>query len=148
MAILLMIIAFEVAQQVPLNVSQTDAVSQLNRSKPDQPSPLFLFTDPNKDPDDLTVLVIAKYLQQHAIVDLRCVVATLGNQETRSKRAKFAKSVLEDLGLENARVAVGVSYPLEIKRADGSIDAKATEAREKDHDVFVETTLLRSNCRR
>ncbi len=146
MAILLMIIAFEVAQQVPLNASQTDAVSQLERSKPVQPCPLFLFTDPNKDPDDLSVMVIAKYLQQHAFVDLRCVVATLGNQEMRSKRAKFAKSVLDDLGLENTRVGVGARYAMEIKRADGTLDAKATEAREKDSGVFVETTLLRQSA--
>ena len=51
--------------------------------------------------------------------------------------------MLDDLGLENAKVGVGVDYGFEVHDATGAVDAKATEGRKKDHHVFLETPLLR-----
>ena len=109
--------------------------------RPPSPAPLFLFTDPNKDPDDLSVLVLASALQQQGFLDLRCVVTTLGDRQTRLRRARFAKDVLEDLGLEEVRVGAGLDYGLEVRDAEGAPDPKATEARQKDHQVYIESPL-------
>jgi len=59
---------------------QAAAVALLLDVRPPSPAPLFLFTDPNKDPDDLSVLVLASYLQEQGFVDLKCVVTTLGDR--------------------------------------------------------------------
>jgi ADP-ribose pyrophosphatase YjhB (NUDIX family)/inosine-uridine nucleoside N-ribohydrolase len=133
----------QTTHRVPLSPGQSLAILRLNRTRPEPPAPLFLFTDPNKDPDDLIVLVQTKYLQQQGFVDLRCVVTTLGDREMRTTRATFARSVLDDLGLENAKVGVGVDYGFEVHDATGAVDTKATEGRKKDHHVFLETPLLR-----
>lgn len=122
-----------------LSAAQARAVALLLGSRPADPAPLFLFTDPNKDPDDLSVLVLASELQGQGFVDLRCVVTTLGDRETRLKRARFAKDVLEDLGLEEAKVGVGVDYGIEVKDDDGTPDVEATEGRRKDHQVFIDS---------
>ena len=135
--------ATETTRRVPLSTGQSLAILLLNQVRPERPAPLFLFTDPNKDPDDLSVLVETKYLQEQGFVDLRCVVSTLGDHDVRTNAARFARSVLDDLGLENTRVGVGVDYGFEVKDANGAVDAKATAGREKDHRVFVETPLLR-----
>ena len=133
----------ESAERVPLSDGQARAVSLLRQVRPEQPAPLFLLTDPNKDPDDLSVLVETKYLQEQGFVDLRCAVTTLGDQEVRTTRAKFARSVLDELGLKHTRVGVGVNYEFAVIDAIGVVDVKITQGREKDHRVFVETPLLR-----
>lgn len=130
-------------QRVTLTAGQARAIELLCKSRPEKPAPLFLFTDPNKDPDDLSVLVEARYLQEQGFVDLRCAVTTLGNRDVRTIRAKFTRSVLDDLGLHRAQVGVGVDYGFDVKDATGAVDVKATAGREKDHRVFVETPLLR-----
>ena len=129
-------------QRVHLTAEQTAAVELLARSRPVKPAPLFIFTDPNKDPDDLSVLIVTKALQQRGFVDLRCVVATLGTREIRKTRAMFTRCVLDELKLGSAKVGVGVDYDIEVRDADGQINFKATERRRKDHQVFVQTPLL------
>jgi hypothetical protein len=103
-----------------------------------KPAPLFLFTDPNRDPDDLSVLVATKYLQEQGFVELRCVLTTLGDQETRIRRARFVSGVLDGLGLKRVKVGVGGDYSFEVRDATGALDVKATEGRKKDHQVFIE----------
>ncbi|MGV2341837.1 MAG UNVERIFIED_CONTAM: hypothetical protein LVR18_50360 [Planctomycetaceae bacterium] len=125
---------------------QAQAVSLLQKVRPQQPAPLFILTDPNKDPDDLSVLVETKYLEEHGFVQLRCVVATLGDRQVRTTRAKFARSVLDELGLKHTRVGVGRDYEFAVKDAQGLVDAKVTQGREKDHAVFVESPLLRPDA--
>ena len=132
--------------RVPLSPAQAQAVALLQKVRPPQPAPLFILTDPNKDPDDLSVLVETKYLEEHGFVHLRCVVATLGDQQVRTTRAKFARSVLDELGLKHTRVGVGTDYEFAVKDAQGLVDAKVTQGREKDHAVFVETPLLRPDA--
>ena len=58
----------QTTHRVPLSPGQSPAILRLNQTRPEPPSPLFLFTDPNKDPDDLIVLVQSKYLQQQGFV--------------------------------------------------------------------------------
>ena len=135
-------LASDSTNRVRLSAGQAHAIALLQQARPRMPAPLFLFTDPNKDPDDLSVLIEIKYLQEHGFLDLRCALTTLGDREVRTMRAKFTRSVLDVLGLDNASVGVGVDYPFEVKDAQGKVDAKATLGREKDHRVFVETTLL------
>ena len=127
---------------VPLSAGQAHAIRLLQQARPGKPAPLFLLTDPNKDPDDLNVLVEIKYLQEHGFLDLRCVLVTLGDREVRTTRAKFVRSVLDILGLDNATVGVGVDYPFEVRDAHGIVDVKATLGRQKDHRVFMDTRLL------
>ncbi len=136
----------QAAERVPLSAGQARAISLLQRVRPQQPAPLVLLTDPNKDPDDLSVLVETKYLQEHGFVDLRCVVTTLGDEDVRTIRARFARSVLDELGLTHTRVGVGGNYELAVRDANGAEDAKVTQGREKDHRVFVETPLLRPDA--
>lgn len=128
--------------RVSLSAGETQALSLLNSVRPGSPSPVFLFTDPNKDPDDLNVLVESKYLQQHGFIDLKAVVTTLGNRNVRTIRAKFSRSVLDQLGLNAARVGVGVDYGFEVVDESGTVDEKVTAGREHDHAVFLETPLL------
>jgi ADP-ribose pyrophosphatase YjhB (NUDIX family)/inosine-uridine nucleoside N-ribohydrolase len=127
--------------RVQLSEGETRAIARLRQLKPPQPAPLFLFTDPNKDPDDLSVLVITKYLHEQGFIDLRCAITTLGNQDTRRRRAEFTKTVLDSLGQEGVSVGVGEDYSFEVKDANGVVDAIATEGRMKDHQVFIEPSL-------
>ncbi len=136
----------ESGHRVQLSAGQASAIAQLGQVAPQTPAPLFLFTDPNKDPDDLSVLVITKYLQQQGFVDLRCVLTTLGNRDTRVRRAEFASSVLDLLGLSSVRVGVGQDYDFAVQDAAGELDVKATEGRKQDHQVFIETPLLQQRA--
>ena len=133
-------------KRVPLTVGQERAISQLRLEIPENPAPLFLFTDVNRDPDDLSVLILVSYLQKNGFLDLRCAVTTLGDRGTRVKRAKFAKGVLSDLGLQDVVVGVGIDYGIAIAGEDGNIDEKATAGRKKDHNVFIETPLFKANA--
>ncbi len=128
-----------VSPPITLAADQARAVGFLLDVRPQAPAPLFLFTDPNKDPDDLSVLVLAAELAEQGFIDVRCVVTTLGDRETRLRRARFAKDVLEGLGLDGVEVGVGGDYDFEVKGADGKLDLLATEARRKDHQVFIDT---------
>jgi inosine-uridine nucleoside N-ribohydrolase len=132
--------------RVPLALGQNIAVLKLQQARPISPVPLFLATDPNKDPDDLIALVHANYLQRQGFVDLRCVVTTLGDREMRTTRARFAKSVLDDLGLGKVKVGVGVDYSFEVYDKSGAVDVQAAAGRKKDHQVFLETPLLREQA--
>ncbi|MCA9064378.1 MAG: nucleoside hydrolase, partial [Planctomycetaceae bacterium] len=124
-----------------MSEGQAESISLLNRVRPDRPKPLFLLTDPNKDPDDLCALVLIRSLQEQRFVDLRCVLVTLGDLTMRTRRARFARSVLSALGLQDIPVGVGIDYIVEVRDAHGNIDSAATEKRRVEHQVFVETSL-------
>ncbi len=127
---------------VALTAGQTRALALLAAHRPDKPAPLFLFTDPNKDPDDLSVMIGLKFLAEQGFVELKSAVTTLGDADTRTTRALFAKTVFDELGMPGVKVGVGVDYALEVRDATGKIDEKATNARTKDHVKFMETPLL------
>ena len=128
---------------VQLTSGQARAIELLEEVRPPSPQRVFLFTDPNKDPDDLCVLIETKYLQEAGFVDLRCVITTLGDREVRTKRGQFTRSVLKALGIEKTRVGIGVDYDVEVKADDGAVDLAATAGRRADHQVFMDTPLLR-----
>lgn len=134
------------ASRVSLTSGQAGATLLLDQVRPEKTVPLFLFTDPNKDPDDLSVLVVTRFLQEHRLVDLRCVVTTLGDRSTRRIRARFARCVLDDLRLQTVKVGVGVDYDLDVKDSEGVVDVKASEGRQKDHRIFIDTPLLCTNA--
>lgn len=88
---------------------------ELEEKKTSIPSPsqkLLLVSDPNKDPDDVVVYVMASWLAKHGFIDIGAVVTTLGDEEVRSKRAQFAKSVFAELGQPEVPVLVGKDYPM------------------------------------
>jgi hypothetical protein len=109
-----------VSPPITLAADQARAVGFLLDVRPQAPAPLFLFTDPNKDPDDLSVLVLAAELAEQGFVDIRCVVTTLGDREMRLRRARFAKDVLEGLGLDGVKVGLGGDYGFEVKDTGGA----------------------------
>ena len=118
-----------------LSAGERQALVRLRERRPPTPAPLFLITDPNKDPDDLVVLVLLRALSAEGWIDPRCVIATLGNRDTRRARAEFARAVLDSLGLGHVRVGVGRDYDQDVRDADGGIDEAATAARRRDHAV-------------
>ncbi|BCX46894.1 type III effector [Haloferula helveola] len=128
-----------VQTRASLTEGQSKVLEDLLGKKPAKPAPLFLFTDPNKDPDDLNTLVMLDWLDRQGFVDLRCVVTTLGGFETRERRAKFALWALRNLELEGVKVGIGSDYDIEVRDESGSLNVKATESRKKDHNGFNAT---------
>lgn len=71
---------------------------------------VVLISDPNSDPDDLVSFVLMADFIKNKQVSLKALIITLGNLETRIKRAKFAKGVFSCLGLDDIKVGVGCDY--------------------------------------
>lgn len=123
------------------STGERQALLRLRERRPPTPAPLFLITDPDKDPDDLVVLVLLRALRAEGLIDPRCVIATLGNRDTRRARAEFARAVLDSLGLGHVSVGVGRDYDQDVRDADGRIDEAATAARRRDHAVRLSRDL-------
>ena len=137
--------ASEAGHRVILSADESQAIDRLHQTRPEMAAPFFLITDLNRDPDDLTAIVMMKHLQDQGFIDLRYVVTTLGDIGIRTTRARFARSVLDDLGLKNAKVAVGVEYAFDVNEVDVATSAKAKRSRPKSHNNFLDTSLLRQN---
>ncbi len=95
----------------PLPAEEATALQQLQASQPSKPTQVILFSDPNKDPDDLATYVVASGLAKLGHAQVLSIVTTLGSLETRRLRARFAKGALSALGLDSISVAVGSEYP-------------------------------------
>jgi len=95
---------------VSLTDSEKQAIEMLRSNKPEQPERIVMITDPNHDPDDLVTYVISAQLQKEGFIKMEAIVTTLGDQETRTKRAKFAKGAFNSLGLDDIQVGVGSDY--------------------------------------
>ncbi|MCC4618000.1 nucleoside hydrolase [Xanthomonas campestris pv. asclepiadis] len=108
-----------------LTDEEEKVLQELRSRKPDQPYDMVLFTDPNKDPDDVATYVMCKQLQVDGFVRLSDVAVTLGDASVREKRARFAKGVFNHMGLPEVRVSHGQDYPM-------------TEKQAKDHATFLE----------
>lgn len=74
------------------------------------PNPVILVSDPNSDPDDLVSYLILKQLVTEQKIDLKAVITTLGDLQTRQRRTKFAAAVWQILGIM-APVICGADYP-------------------------------------
>lgn len=89
---------------------------------------LLLASDPNKDPDDVVVYVMASWLAQRKFIDIGAVVTTLGDEGVRLKRAQFAKSIFAKLGQPEVPVLVGKDYKM-LQMLD--------DKQRKDHAKFL-----------
>ncbi|CAH0445933.1 hypothetical protein LMG10661_02076 [Ralstonia syzygii subsp. syzygii] len=105
--------------------AERQLLTQLKSHRPAVPQPCILFTDPNKDPDDVVAFTLAKPLQVFRLVSMTHAVATLGDKNVRTRRARMAMGVFDRLGLPGVRVSVGRDYDIDPKRA-------------KDHAKFLD----------
>ena len=91
-------------------------LDELKARRPAQPQNLILFTDPNKDPDDVATFTIGAQLERCGFIRLQDAVITLGDKDTRTNRAELAKGVFNRLRLPKVRVSVGRSYDMTPKQ--------------------------------
>jgi len=68
---------------------------------------IVMFTDPNKDVDDLIAIIMLNKLKNKNIVDIAGIVSTHGNAETTYKRAVFTQGVCKLLG-NDIKVCAGI----------------------------------------
>lgn len=101
-----------VADTPVLTPTEAAVLRELRLHRPQLPLDTLLFTDPNKDPDDVVTYTIAKQLQADGFLRLTDVVVTLGDADMRSQRAQLAKGVFDRLALPDVRVARGQDYPM------------------------------------
>ncbi|KFA33176.1 type III secretion system effector XopQ [Xanthomonas vasicola] len=107
-----------------LTPTEAAVLRELRLHRPQLPLDTLLFTDPNKDPDDVVTYTIAKQLQGEGFLRLTDVVVTLGDADMRSQRAQLAKGVFDRLALPDVRVARGQDYPM-------------TSAQAREHSKFL-----------
>ncbi|PPU85784.1 type III secretion system effector protein [Xanthomonas populi] len=108
-----------------LTPDEAAVLRELTFHTPATPCDTVLFTDPNKDPDDVAAYTIGKQLQVAGFVRLTDVAVTLGAASVREQRARLAKGVFNRLHLPDVRVSRGQDYPISAKQA-------------KDHDKFLQ----------
>jgi inosine-uridine nucleoside N-ribohydrolase len=130
-----------------LTTPEENVLQELQRKKPSEPDSLILFTDPNKDPDDVATYVMAAQLAKDGHIHVKAVVTTLGDEKVRTQRAQLAKGVFNGLGLPEVSVAVGRDYPMDDKQrqehakflAGGqSLLASETEVRRDSREALLE----------
>lgn len=68
---------------------------------------IVMFTDPNKDVDDLIAIIMMNNLKNKQILDIAGIVSTHGNAKTTLKRAVFAQGVCKLLG-NDIEVCAGI----------------------------------------
>ncbi|CAD0347085.1 hypothetical protein NCPPB940_32420 [Xanthomonas hortorum pv. taraxaci] len=108
-----------------LTPDEAAVLRELSFHTPATPRDTMLFTDPNKDPDDVVAYTIGKQLQVTGFVRLTDVAVTLGDASVREERARLAKGVFNRLHLPDVRVSRGQDYPMSAKQA-------------KDHAKFLQ----------
>ena len=96
-----------------LTPEEQHVLEALKAYRPMQPKILSLFTDPNKDPDDVAAFVVGAQLERDRHVRLRDAAVTLGDRDTRTRRAERAKGAFDLLGLLGVRVSVGGDYEMD-----------------------------------
>lgn len=121
-----------VADAPVLTPTEAAVLRELRLHRPQLPLDTLLFTDPNRDPDDVVTYTIAKQLQVEGFLRLTDVVVTLGDADMRSQRAQLAKGVFDRLALPDVRVARGQDYPM-----------TSTQAREHSKFLAEETRCVR-----
>nr|WP_238601300.1 type III secretion system effector XopQ [Xanthomonas arboricola] len=101
-----------------LTPDEAAVLRELSFHTPATPRDTVLFTDPNKDPDDVVAYTIGKQLQVAGFVRLTDVAVTLGDASVREERARLAKGVFNRLHLPDVRVSRGQDYPMTAKQAE------------------------------
>ncbi|GKT26554.1 type III secretion system effector XopQ [Acidovorax sp. SUPP3334] len=107
-----------------LSPAEAAVLRELRFHQPPEPLDTLLFTDPNKDPDDVVAYTLGKQLQADGFLSLKEVVVTLGEADVRSQRAEMAKGIFNHLGLSQVRVSRGQDYHMDAHQA-------------KDHGKFL-----------
>jgi hypothetical protein len=101
------------AKFVELSSAQAAALKALGTQPNEHAERLLLFTDPNKDPDDLALLLQLRELRDRGFVRVDgAILTTLGSYEVRMERARFAKGAMNWMGLNDAAIGVGANYPM------------------------------------
>ncbi|AOD14302.1 outer protein Q [Xanthomonas fragariae] len=108
-----------------LTPDEAAVLRELTFHTPATPRDTVLFTDPNKDPDDVVTYTIGKQLQVAGFVRLTDVAVTLGDADVRQERARLAKGVFNRLQLPDVRVSRGQDYQMRAAQA-------------KDHAKFLQ----------
>ncbi|WP_330873155.1 type III secretion system effector XopQ [Xanthomonas fragariae] len=108
-----------------LTPDEAAVLRELTFHTPAKPRDTVLFTDPNKDPDDVVTYTIGKQLQVEGFVRLTDVAVTLGDADVRQERARLAKGVFNRLQLPDVRVSRGQDYQMRAAQA-------------KDHAKFLQ----------
>lgn len=73
-----------------------------------------MFTDPNKDVDDLIAIIMLNNMKKEKIIDIAGIVTTHGNADTTYKRAVFAQGVSKIMG-NDIEVCAGIPENYEDK---------------------------------
>ncbi|RLM22268.1 hypothetical protein BIY29_12270 [Brenneria alni] len=110
--------------QAALSATEKSVLAELSIKRPAVPHNIILFSDPNKDPDDVVTFTIAKQLQSMGFVRVRDAIITLGSPNVREARAQMAKGVFNSLGMRGVNVYMGKDYPMDDKQI-------------KDHSKFL-----------
>ncbi|WP_242786304.1 type III secretion system effector XopQ [Xanthomonas translucens] len=114
-------------QERMLTAEERTLLHQLRPSSPAAAQDCILFSDPNKDPDDVVSFVMAKQLEMLGLARVGHVVTTLGPQAVRAERAMLAKGVFGALGMPGVGVAIGRDYEIGARQADhGSFLSRGT----------------------
>lgn len=66
-----------------------------------------IFTDPNKDTDDLITIVMLENMRKQGLLEFEGIITTHGNSETVFKRACFTQSILTLMG-NSFKVCAGI----------------------------------------
>lgn len=74
---------------------------------------VLVWSDINNYADDLASMVILAYLADQKLINLRGVIAELGNYDVRRRRAMYAKGVMAHLGYPFLRAVPGGDYDLQ-----------------------------------
>ena len=74
---------------------------------------IIIISDPLSDVDDILSFVIASELDNQKYFNLVSVVTTIGDEDIRTKRAKFARGCFQLLGHHDLPISVGLDYSLD-----------------------------------
>ncbi|WP_374940995.1 type III secretion system effector XopQ [Xylophilus ampelinus] len=107
-----------VADGPRLTPDEEAVLRELRFHRPRTPRDIVLFTDPNKDSDDVVTYTIGKQLQDEGFVRLKDVVVTLGDAQVRAQRAQVARGVFDRLELPDVRVSRGQDYAMNAIQVD------------------------------
>ena len=105
-------------QEHVLSVEERTLLHQLRPFTPAAAQDCILFSDPNKDPDDVVSFVMAKQLEMLGLARIGHVVTTLGPHDVRAERAMLTKGVFGALGMPGVGVAIGRDYEIGARQAD------------------------------
>ncbi|MFC0140668.1 type III secretion system effector XopQ [Erwinia mallotivora] len=100
-----------------LTEAEAAVLRELKFHKSPVPANTWLFTDPNKDPDDVVTYTLGKQLQSEGFLYIKNVVPTLGDVNVRAQRAEMAKGVFNHFELPDVHVVVGQDYSMSAHQA-------------------------------